>query len=55
MAIDSRSYEIKPRPAGLGAPWKLTLFEDGEEVGGGVFPDYDEARAEGESWCVNDH
>lgn len=32
------SYEIKPRPAELGGGWKLTLFEDGQEVGGGVFP-----------------
>lgn len=30
-------YEIDPRPAELGG-WKLRLLEDGEEVGGGVFP-----------------
>lgn len=56
MGIDVRSYEVTPRPAGLGAPWKLTLFQNGEEAGGGVFPDYDDAVAEGESWAsVNDH
>lgn len=32
------AYEIKPRPVELGAGWKLTLLEDGLEVGGGVFP-----------------
>ena len=32
------SYEIKPRPAELGGGWRLCLLEDGEEVGGGVFP-----------------
>ncbi len=31
------SYEINPRPENLGGGWKLQLFEDGEEVGGGVF------------------
>ncbi len=50
MVIDSRRYEVTPRPAGLGAPWKLTLFEDNEEVGGGVFLEYDDACAEGDSW-----
>lgn len=32
------SYEITPRPAELGGGWRLRLLEDGEEVGGGVFP-----------------
>jgi hypothetical protein len=32
------SYEINPRPAELGGGWRLRLIEDGEEVGGGVFP-----------------
>lgn len=31
-------YEITPRPAELGGGWRLRLFEDGEEAGGGVFP-----------------
>jgi hypothetical protein len=32
------SYEITPRPVELGGGWRLRLLEDGEEVGGGVFP-----------------
>lgn len=32
------SYEITPRSAELGGGWRLRLLEDGEEVGGGVFP-----------------
>lgn len=32
------SYEIKPRTAELGGGWKLTLLEEGVEIGGGVFP-----------------
>lgn len=31
-------YEIQPRPAELGGGWLLRLFENGEVVGGGVFP-----------------
>lgn len=37
------SYEINPRPAELGSGWRLSLIEDGEEVGGGVYP-IEEAR-----------
>jgi len=32
------TYEINPRPVELGGGWNLRLLEDGEEVGGGVFP-----------------
>lgn len=32
------SYQIDPRPADLGGGWRLRLLEDGQEVGGGVFP-----------------
>lgn len=32
------SYEISPRPVELGGGWRLRLLENGEEVGGGVFP-----------------
>ena len=32
------SYQIDPRPADLGGGWRLRLIENGEEVGGGVFP-----------------
>jgi len=31
-------YQILERPAKLGGGWRLRLLEDGEEVGGGVFP-----------------
>jgi len=36
------SYEILPRPDDLGGGWRLRLLEDGEEVGGGVFPPVEE-------------
>ena len=56
-----RSYQIDPRPAELGGGWRLRLLEEGEEVGGGVFPAkdeseeaadaaYAEALEEAESW-----
>lgn len=60
MAV--RTYQIDPRPVELGGGWSLKLFEDGEEMGGGVFPpvpnteepDFDEAYQdalnEGEDW-----
>lgn len=32
------SYEINPRSVDVGGGWRLRLLEDGEEVGGGVFP-----------------
>jgi hypothetical protein len=31
-------YQITPRTLGLGGGWNLRLLENGEEVGGGVFP-----------------
>lgn len=57
-------YEIDKRPAELGGGWRLRLLEDGEEVGGGVFPPdesiedaqkalanaYDDALDDGEAW-----
>ena len=39
-------YEITPRPADLGGGWRLRLLENGEEVGGGVFPLSEYATAE---------
>lgn len=44
------SYEIKPRPVELGAGWKLTLLEDGQEVGGGVFPVLENDPQAGMEW-----
>lgn len=57
------SYQIDPRPEALGGGWRLHLLEDGEEVGGGVFPPvptpdepefdraYQDALDEGEDWA----
>ncbi len=54
------SYQIDPRPADLGGGWRLRLLEEGEEVGGGVFPAsedetskaaaYEDALAEATAW-----
>ena len=38
METMTYSYEINPRPVELGGGWRLRLLEDGQEVGGGVFP-----------------
>ena len=45
-----RTYEIHPRPDNLGGGWKLTLIEDGQEAGGGVFPLPDDDPQAGMSW-----
>ena len=39
-------YEVIPRSEDLGGGWRLRLLEDGEEVGGGVFPAGDNGYAE---------
>lgn len=58
------TYEISPRPPAYGGGWRLRLIEDGEEVGGGVFPPvegiedreaasqaaYEDAHAEAMDW-----
>ena len=58
------AHTITPRPAEVGGGWRLRLLEDGEEVGGGVFPPvddftdpaealqaaFDDAEAEAEAW-----
>jgi hypothetical protein len=31
-------YKIDQRPANVGGGWELRLLQDGEEVGGGVYP-----------------
>lgn len=36
--MNNYSYQIDPRPTDLGGGWRLRLFENGEEVGGGAFP-----------------
>ncbi len=47
------SYKIEPRPTKLGGGWRLHLIEDGEEVGGGVFPlaEYSTAENTEEATC----
>ena len=50
MSRTGRSYEITPRPANLGGGWKLTLREDGQEAGGGVFPVPEENPQVGMEW-----
>jgi hypothetical protein len=57
-----KTYEVHPRSAELGGGWSLKLYEEGHEMGGGVFPpmpnqdtpEYDEAYQdaidEGERW-----
>jgi hypothetical protein len=50
--VTQYSYEIDPRPAELGGGWRLRLMEDDIEVGGGVFPDYDDALAEASVWLA---
>lgn len=44
-----RTYTITPRPSDLGG-WKLTLLEDAEEVGAGVFPIAAEDPHQGIQW-----
>jgi hypothetical protein len=51
-------YEIAPRGPELGGGWRLRLIEDGEEVGGGVFPAskteaYVDAMDEAEGWLAS--
>lgn len=46
----SRSYEIRSRPANLGGGWSLKLIENGQEVGGSVFPVEQEDAVAGIGW-----
>ena len=41
-----KTYKITQRSIELGGGWSLKLFEDGEEMGGGVFP---QEHAQGET------
>ncbi|MDZ4260724.1 MAG: hypothetical protein U1B30_00110 [Pseudomonadota bacterium] len=47
------SYEINPRRAEVGGGGHLRLLEDGEDVGGGVFPEHDDALAEASVWLAS--
>ena len=67
--MSEHSYQIDPRPLELGGGWRLRLIEDGEEVGGGVFPlseyatednaeaaakwAYEDALAEASAWLAS--
>lgn len=68
MADSIHSYTIEPRPKERGDGWRLRLFTDGEEMGGGVFPPeanpeadaetlldvaFAEAVAEGQEWLAS--
>lgn len=48
--MKTRSYKITPRAPELGGGWKLTLLEDDEEAGGGVFPLHEESPHVGIAW-----
>jgi len=45
-----RSYQITPRDPMLGDGWNLALFDQGETVGGGVFPLANEEPHVGMTW-----
>lgn len=51
------TFEVLPRPEAAGGGWRLYLFEDGEEVGGGIFEPgddgYSDAWAEGNEWLTS--
>jgi hypothetical protein len=40
--LSGYTYSITSRPNNLGGGWRLRLLEDGDEVGGGIFPPVDE-------------
>lgn len=50
-------YRIEPRSTELGGGFRLYLFENGIDVGGGVYADenyeycYDDALHDAEDWC----
>lgn len=50
MKPTMRSYKITPRAPELGSGWKLTLLEDDEEAGGGIFPVAGESPETGIAW-----
>lgn len=44
------TYEIISRHTDLGSGWRLRLLEDGQEIGGGVFPMPDAGTDNGMTW-----
>lgn len=53
----NHAYQIDPRKPEVGGGWKLTLTEDGEEVGGGIFDagddGYQDALDTAEDWMAS--
>jgi len=58
-AAERFSYTITPRAPHVGGGWRLQLLEDGQEVGGGIYPvteevtsddAHQEAMDDGEAW-----
>lgn len=54
IASTSYSFEVAPRPESVGGGWKLTFYQDKEEMAGGIFPPgddgYSDAYQEGFDW-----
>jgi hypothetical protein len=48
--MTNKSYQITPRDPALGGGWNLALSEDGQPVGGGVFPLPEEEPGAGMTW-----
>lgn len=40
------TYTVTSRPESLGSGWKLSVFEDGQEISGGIFPAGDDGYCE---------
>ena len=55
--MDDFSYEVAPRSQSLGGGWRLRLFADGVEMGGGSYEPgeeaYSDALGEGDSWVAS--
>lgn len=51
---NAAKYEFDIHPSGdTEKPHGLTLFRDGNPVGGGKFADWEEARQWGDGWLLN--
>lgn len=50
------SYRIEERPKAPGGGWRLFLLEDGQDVGGGVFPPSEGAENDEQAmlWAYED-
>jgi hypothetical protein len=56
-SVTTYETSVTPRPADVDGGWRLRLLENGEEVGGGVFPagtrGYIDAREEADGWLFS--